>query len=177
MALLFCAVMGGGYANRFLAVWHAIKSDRTQRNVLIAAVKSDTNRPASDSRHNVLIAEIQWVCGQANTLEDLRNDALHSALFGPAEIEGKVSVIASTGLGHVRAKKLEGKDLLVEFRRFRDTADTLSNYVMAIDQALQNGQTLPERPKLPPRAGTKVQKQRRQAQTAKPVRQRPPSQA
>ncbi len=38
-ALLFCTVMGGRYSNQFLAVWHAIKSDRMQRDVLEAAAR------------------------------------------------------------------------------------------------------------------------------------------
>jgi len=40
MSLLFCSVMGGGYANQFLAVWHAINSDRTQRAVLLLLSKT-----------------------------------------------------------------------------------------------------------------------------------------
>jgi hypothetical protein len=28
LAFLFCDVMGGGYANQLLAIWHALKTDR-----------------------------------------------------------------------------------------------------------------------------------------------------
>src|SRR5271170_7010674 len=39
MALLFCIVMGGGYANQFLAIWHALTNDAAQRDILQAAAK------------------------------------------------------------------------------------------------------------------------------------------
>src|ERR1022692_594393 len=39
MALLFCTTMGGGYSNQFLAVWHVLKVDRAQRDILLAAAR------------------------------------------------------------------------------------------------------------------------------------------
>ena len=96
MALLFCSVMGGGYANQFLAVWHSINSDRNQRAVLVAAAENDINRPASDMRHKEVVEKIKWICGQANTLEDLRNDSLHSPLIARGQ-----QVVPMSGLGHI----------------------------------------------------------------------------
>jgi hypothetical protein len=40
LALVFCSVMGGGYVGHFLAILHAIKVDRAQRDILLAAVNS-----------------------------------------------------------------------------------------------------------------------------------------
>jgi hypothetical protein len=173
MALLFCSVMGGGYANQFLAVWHTINSDRNQRGVLVAAAENDINRPASDMRHKELVDKIKWICGQANTLEDLRNDSLHSQLIARGQ-----QVAPMSGLGHIRAGKLQGKaDLLAEFRRCRDGAKRLTEYVRAIDDALANGTPLPDNLRLPPRGGTKVRKRPRREQRATSSRQPPPSSA
>ena len=146
MSLLFCTVMGGGYANQFLAIWHTINSDRNQRSVLAAAVENDLNRSNNDATHKYLIDEIRWICGQVNTLENLRNDALHSPLigFGP-------HITPMTGLGHLRAQKLESKsDFLAEFRWCRDAAVALTEYVYMINASLSIGRALPDRPKLPP---------------------------
>jgi hypothetical protein len=39
LAMLFCTVMGGGYSNQFLAIWHALKNDAAQRDILEAAAR------------------------------------------------------------------------------------------------------------------------------------------
>ena len=57
-----------------------------------------------------------------------------------------------TGLGHPRATKLYGKDLLAEFRLCRDSITTLRNYAMQIDECLQRRHGgWPKRPKMPRR--------------------------
>src|SRR5580704_7160746 len=60
MAFLFCSVMGGGYSNQFLAVWHALKSDRSQRDILLAATESHMN-PAYSPQ---FVSDIKWLCGR-----------------------------------------------------------------------------------------------------------------
>ena len=79
LAILFCTVMGSGYVNQFLAVWHAVKSDRSQRDILMASISSHRNFP--DDQRKRLQTEIEWICARANALEDMRNDALHSPLW------------------------------------------------------------------------------------------------
>jgi hypothetical protein len=172
MSLLFCSVMGGGYANQFLAVWHAINSDRNQRAVLVAAVENDLNRPMLDSRHKELLDKIKWICGQTNELEELRNNSLHSPLIAYGQ-----RVVPMTGLGHIRAGKLQSKDdLLTEFRWCRDAAKRLTEYVRAIDGSLVNGLPLPDKLRLPPRGGTKARKRPHREQRATRSPQPPPSQ-
>jgi hypothetical protein len=78
LALVFCMVMGGGLVNQYLAIWHAIKVDRAQRDILLAAAKAGN---VQGSSYPNLVSDLEWICGKANAVEDARNDALH-ALMG-----------------------------------------------------------------------------------------------
>ncbi len=145
LAILFCSVMGGGFVNQFLAVWHALKSDRSQRDILLAAVTSGLIEGGPPR----LLADVTWICNQANALEDTRNTALHSPLWGSKWLS--TTIQPAVGLGHVRAGRLAGKDLLVEFRWCRDAATVLRNFAMEIDVVLSRGGPWTNRPTLPNR--------------------------
>jgi len=159
MALLFCTVMGGGFSNQFLAVWHALKNDAAQRAILLAAAKDSFGYDSPLGAK--LFAEIEWINGQARRVEDTRDDALHSPLWGYAQRE--TPVVPVTGLGHVRAKKLAEahakRGLFNEFRWCRDAALVLTDYVKEIDELLSSDPlpllSLPDRPSLPNRGQTK----------------------
>jgi len=148
LGVLFCSVMGGGIANQFLAVWHALKADRAQRDILLAAARTNIRGPQPVK----FIKDIEWVCKQADALEDKRNDALHSPLWGYKR-GAHTTILPMAGFGHVRATKLfEKKDLIKEFRWCRDSAIILRDFAEAIDWALADYNRLwPERPSLPNR--------------------------
>jgi hypothetical protein len=155
MAMLFCPIMGGGYANQFLAVWHALKNDRSQRAILEAAAKEARNvREYETEIGKKLLEEIHWINSQANIIEDERDDALHSPLWG----SGK-QVLPLSGLGHTRAKKLMEagvqRGLLTEFRWCRDATLVLTDYVKDISSYLSGQKSWPERPSLPYRGQSK----------------------
>jgi hypothetical protein len=120
-----------------LAVWHAIENDRAQRAILEAAAKEARNlREYETELRKKLYEEIRWINGQANIIEDKRDDALHSPLWA----RGK-EVIPLSGPGHTRrAKKLieaEAKrGLLVEFLWCRDASLILTDYVKGIEDHL-----------------------------------------
>jgi hypothetical protein len=109
LAIVFSMVMGGGDVGQYLAIWHAIKVDRAQREILLAAAKVDELR---GPRYPRLVPDLEWICRKAEAVEDARNDALHSPLWGSQRGPGSTLVIPLTGLGHVRAQKLMAKDLL-----------------------------------------------------------------
>lgn len=146
LAILFCSVMGGGFSNQFLAVWHALKSDRSQRDILLAAVKSGLIEGGPPR----LLVDVTWICNQADALEDARNTALHSPLWGSKWQSGTI-IQPQIGLGHVRASRLSGKNLLAEFRWCRDASTVLRNFAMEIDMVLSRGGTWPDQPALPNR--------------------------
>jgi hypothetical protein len=95
LALLYCTIMGGGVVNQHLAVWHALKADRAQRDILLAAAKNNI-RGAIPVQFD---DDIKWLCSRADTLEDLRNDAMHSPLWGYQPHPGTIVVMPRTGLG------------------------------------------------------------------------------
>jgi len=159
MALLFCTVMGGGFSNQFLAIWHALRNDAAQRAILEAAAKDSFGY---DSELGAKIfAEIHWINGQARRIEDARDDALHSPLWGFERGQRETLVVPVTGLGHRRAQKLSEakRGLLAEFRWCRDASLALTNYVKDIDELLSRDPlpilSWPDRPVLPNRGQTK----------------------
>jgi hypothetical protein len=148
LAMLFCTVMGGGFVNQFLDIWNTLKSDRSQREILLAAAKSTFVNGGGSQK---LAEEIEWICKRADALEDSRNDALHSPLWATPRGPGTSIVSPVVGLGHVRANKPLGKNLLTEFRWCRECSTLLRDYATELDFAVCRGRALPDRPKLPPR--------------------------
>ncbi len=151
LSFVFSTILGVGNFNNVglsQAIWQQITSDRMQRNVLVAVAEEATLAFASREQFE----DIRWLCDQATRLEDFRNDALHSPLWGVGKKE-RPYIAPVTGLGHLRATKLYGKDLLAGYRRCRDAITALRNYAMQIDECLQRRHSgnWPKRPKLPPR--------------------------
>ena len=181
LALLFCSLMGGGYVNQFLGIWHALKNDAAQRDILEAAARgSRHNQEYGDEFGAKILAEVQWIVGQARAVEDRRNDALHSPLWG--EDGMRYRVLPVTGLGHRRAQKLADaaavRGLLAEFRWCRDAALILTEYARQLDEAMtgRGPGSWPDRPSLPSRGQTKNAATRRQSQKPKSRRRPQPSQ-
>lgn len=171
LAMLFCTVMGGGFSNPALAIWHSLKSDRAQRDMLLAAMSA----ALLNGEDQALSEDIKYICKRADVLEEERNNALHSPLWGiPAQpshpTKFGAAVVPVVGLGHIRANKLLGKDLLFEFRWCRDSAIALRDYATRLDFAVCQGRPLPDRPQLPNRGRPSGKSQHRPVRTAK----RPP---
>lgn len=140
-----------------LAVWNAIRSDRDQREALMAAAAASL---ASDSR---LLDEIRWACRKAEGLEDSRNNAVH-APYALSVREGQLAVLPSTTWGHRRARKLAGLDLSLEFRSYAERIDALKKFLRALlDCVGQQGdcRSWPDRPSLPQPARSTTRKVQR----------------
>jgi hypothetical protein len=85
---------------------------------------------------------IFWLLKQVDdALAGHRNDAIHSPLSFMTGPFGTV-LEPSRFSGSPRAKGLTGKDLMSEFKWYRERADVLANYAAKIHAALR----LPERP-------------------------------
>lgn len=180
LSLLFCSLLGGGNVGPPMAIWHNISNDRMQRNMLSALagevlndvtpfISGRNGRRYNDKRYE----EIKWLCGEANNIEDFRNNALHSPLWGSNRVDGPY-IAPLTSLGHIRANKLPGKDLLLEFRTYRDKITALRNYAAEIDQFLSKRGTWPKRPRWPPAPPTKGKSLPRQTRATRP---QPPPQS
>lgn len=127
-----------------LAIWNAVKNDRTQREMVRATAAVTL---ASDL---VVFDEIKWVLDRADTFEEHRNNALHSPLTFMIDADGPQ--LSSKWLsGNPRAVKLKDKDLLNEFAWYGRSANTLAIYVQRISIHLKDPAQFPlsERPTLP----------------------------
>ena len=126
------------------ALWSALTSDRAQRDMLRAVINLKVIGHHIPTK---IRSEFKWVLDKADSLEEARNNALHSPL-----LSDQGSVFAWHQLGHQRAKKLANKDLLKEFGWFYDTAITLRQYIELLGDAIKHPtEPLPERPILPNR--------------------------
>lgn len=132
--------------NRLIAdrIWYAVKSDRSQREMLRALNSS----PAIGlNLTKVVRSEIDWILGRADALENLRNDLLHSPFVNSS---GEIASLHSGA--NSRAMSLEGKNLLAECKWFYETAILLRDHADKIDDALiRPGGALPKRPRPPER--------------------------
>jgi hypothetical protein len=136
-----------------LRIWATIKSDRTQRDLLKTVIRYSK----TDWRHETWREDLDWLVERVRSLEDSRNDAIHSPLFS---VEKSLYGFASSGkvapaqwLFNPRAIKLsERSDLLAEFHFCRDSAIILSEYAQMIDRALVHPKRAwPNKPSLPSR--------------------------
>ena len=144
-----------------IAIWGAVTSDRQKRQLLEASI----NYLGEESHRQFpqLAADILWLVGRANSLEDKRNNVVHSPL---AEITSdlvgallglKMGEVFPGGILNERALKLRnstilvGKDLLNEMIVYRDYAEKLASFSDSILTAWRKPVgSWPERPSLPP---------------------------
>jgi hypothetical protein len=156
---------------RPLRIWHAVKSDRYQKEMLRAVVAHSH----IDWKRSTLVDDVKWLLGQAENLENGRNDAIHSPLFFVERSlyglthPGK-KIAPSDWLFNPRAVSLaKRKDLLAEFRYCRDAAISLSDYAREMDAALINPrQPWPGRPRLPNRGDAQGAKYRHRSKPQLP---------
>ena len=173
LGITFVAVMNCGNDEKSHATWHAISSDRMQREVLIATVNVSEFLEVFPS----LQEDIRWLCDNAKKLEDFRNDALHSPFWLGAK--GKAEFMSLTIFGHIRAKKLDGKNMLKDFKWCRDTSVVLSDFAWQIARCVPgpNNVPWPERPKLLTRGATNSPKSHSPTAPTKPAPLRPTKKA
>jgi len=179
LAVMFWTVMGTGERGLPLVVWYSLRSDRSQRDMLRAAVKALAESPERGRPR--LWTDVKWLLDECEKLEDARNDALHSPLvwFGDsplAQLTGAIpSVRPATFLGNPRADKLNKRsDLLAEFRWCRDKAITLADYAHLLELAISSQRyAWPEKPQLPNREQKSNRRDRRPRRSSA-QRPRPP---
>jgi hypothetical protein len=146
LAQLFCLVSGINDAMG-LAIWHALKSDRSQRDILEAAVNVASSDPDWIETTPHAKADLLWLLKKANKVAEQRNNAIH-APCGLSIDEGEFEIIPETWYQNPRAGKLRGTDVLREFDWYEKSADTLMQFARAIYTALNHGacDPWPERP-------------------------------
>ena len=129
-------VISGADRNIALAIWYSTNSDRTQREMLRAAVAA-----TSVDRWKTLPKaqeHLTWLLDRADELAEQRNNAIHapcSLYIGGGE-NGGAEMGAAFFYGHPRARKLMGKKLLVEFDWCERYAETLSRFTKKLETAI-----------------------------------------
>ena len=145
-----------------LAAWNALSNDRAQRSMLLAVAKATLEK--ADSR----LVELAWAIGQMDSLENNRNDALHSP-YTMTIFNGSIRIIPNYFQGQRRAMNLKDRDLETELTSYQDNIWSIVRYVSAISRALfptfprnrlvsTQPTTLPPRPLLPKPAHGSTQK-------------------
>src|SRR6266478_4506849 len=120
------------FDDKVLEEWNVAKFDDKKRALIIRWIK---NTPAqSKALMPNLYADLEWLMGQIDSLAEPRNNTAHSPLtfisdtfvVNPQLFKGfKFGVAPNTTWGNSRAKRLLGKDLLAEFRKYRKIASKL----------------------------------------------------
>lgn len=158
---IFWVITGGGPLDwQPLEIWQSMNLDRPKREMLRAA--ANRPKPGFSKAFPSAVEDIKWLCGEADKLEDIRNNTIHAPLVMTAPKTDALNSKDKKRLHEIsqiepqafylnrRAARLSNKDLLSEFRWCRDTALTLRDYSESLFSALrQGGVAWPRRPKLP----------------------------
>jgi hypothetical protein len=147
LGMLFWTVSGGGYGHYFLGIWHSIRNDGAKRNILMAAAKASLN-PALERDQRAFV-EVKWILDRIQELVGDRNTATHAPLTSTPTTS---NVFPNAWPGNPLTQRLEGYDVLAEYRRLRDTTILLRDYSGRLGHALSRERpSWPDRPKLPER--------------------------
>jgi len=144
---VFCAVTNADLSLG-MAIWHSLKSDRSQRDILEGALISAARSEDWNNEHPGTKEGVLDLLKEVNKLAGRRNDAIHA----PCDVipGGDFQIVPITFFGNDKAARLRGKDILKEFEWYQKTANALRRYAWEIRLALDSRQTTwPKKPKLP----------------------------
>ncbi len=155
------------------SVWHSIISDRGQRAALAAGAQSALGET------NELYERLKWGLDQLTTLENDRNNTLHSA-FGLMIEDGAFRLIPIDYTGNPRARNLRGKDLGIELRSYAQNIHAIRQYFERLGLChfyAQRNQHVPwpAKPRLPRPAQAGTQKASHPKKSGKSLSPRPQS--
>jgi hypothetical protein len=146
---LFVAVTGMDREIAF-GIWYSTDSDRTKQLMLkgaILAAKKDRWLPRLPKARDDLI----WLTDRVIGLGEARNNAIHAPCTLLTDWDGS-EMGASFFSGHERAKKLLGKDILVEFDWCEAWSEDLSRFCERAETAINfERYSWPDKPAQPNR--------------------------
>jgi hypothetical protein len=129
MAMLFGLLLRPAPEERAYAIWHSIKNDRAQRDMLQAL--AETVLPPNGEA----LKAIKWAIGSCVPLEDARNDALHSP-YVLIHDQGGPRMISNVLTGNRRATKLKGRDLDLELESYNKNFTAVADYLWEVVRRL-----------------------------------------
>lgn len=161
LAVLFMVIIKGDHVGQYLGIWAAVSSDRSKRDMLKAAIADVWVHPDAReerARLDIAKAKIKDLLGAIDGLEEVRNNVVHA----PLQFERNAlrddfgSVSPFTFLSNARARKLESRHLMSEYRWCRDYALILGRFALDISDCIsERTTTWPETPR-PPNRGQKT---------------------
>ena len=153
LGLLFCMVAGLDNSMG-MGIWHSLKSDRTQRDLLEAATSAADKEEEWRNDFPKAKADIDWILRKVKALADSRNSAIHAPIS--AVIGGEPEIRPFTFFGNPNAAKLVGKDIFVEFEWYGNYFKTITKFAADLSLALMGRRRpnsvwmpWPNRPQLP----------------------------
>ncbi len=154
---MFCILAQG---NGPVEIWHAVKHDRTQRDMLCAVAKSVLSPSAAESPDlpgKRICDEITWLVGRINEFGQERDNVVHSPFSFRFGESGEMEFVPNWFHGHQRAtglqKGLKNRKLLEQLKRYRKKAADLSAYAADLNSYItryfQNSEPLGPLPQKP----------------------------
>jgi hypothetical protein len=154
------------------AMWHSLKSDLAQRELLLAALRSSSDLLQSwtdDEKKQqklLVFSEYIWIVQEITKFSHRRNDLIHSPImFYLASEATEYEAIVSDIHGNPRARVLKDKELYQLCRWMISFCENMNGHIHAIWRTVKATGKLPERPKIKPLSDFPTRKQ-------KPVRAR-----
>jgi hypothetical protein len=155
LGALFALIVNAPERDVIAAVWYSTFSDRSQRQMLEAAILNWAeyhwqSHPAHAKK------DLIWLLRRADELGNRRDDAIHAPAILNTDIQG-TEMAASPLSGHRRAQRLRGKRLLIEFDWLERYIEELSRFSMAATNALAYADyRWPDKPRPPARRPRKA---------------------
>jgi hypothetical protein len=145
---LFCDITGMS-GSMGMAVWHSLRSDLAQRQMLKAAIEQKAGEYDFGRRFPKAQADIGALLGEINKLSDRRNAAVHAPCSIVAN-KGEIEIFPIPWFGNPNAAKLAGKNILAEFEWYERTAIVYRSHVRQIAYALSHPEEpWPDKPRKP----------------------------
>jgi hypothetical protein len=151
MGRLFVQIVGGHDRDVTLGVWYSSYSDRSQRQMLEAAIKASSRDTAWERLPTNAKDDLLWLMDGANDFARIRNEAIHAPCSLIVDEQGS-AMAANIMSGHRRAKSLTGKQVLTEFDRLERYAEALARFTYGAWLAMtSDNATWPQKPSAPNR--------------------------
>jgi hypothetical protein len=149
------------------SMWHSIKSDLVQRQMLVAALKSSSEllkwwKDDPEKQNKILVfGEYVRAINEITKFSHGRNDLIHSPImFYLASEATEVEAVVSDFHGNPRAEKLKDKELYQLCRWMVGFCDDMDKYISSIWQHVHKHGKLPKRPKFKSLLAFPTRKQR-----------------
>ena len=144
---LFTQVTGFGSKIPY-AIWYSSNNDRTQRQMLRAAIEA-LPEDHWGSRLPRARDDIIWLIDEADKVANKRNDAIHAPCSITISARG-FEITPEYFFGNPRARSLKKKNILKEFAWYELSAETLTRFARDATTAIASKQgAWPGRPRMP----------------------------